>query len=82
MSVELHIGRLVLDGFGPVSGRRVAAVAERHLAALVQRHGLPAVARHDGAEGMVAPEIRLARDAGAGEIGRAVAASIYRGLAR
>ncbi|MDX1530152.1 MAG: hypothetical protein R3362_01370 [Rhodothermales bacterium] len=82
-TVELHIDRLVLRGFGRLDGAAVGATAEAELTRLLAERGVPPalqlearVTRLDGGHFYAAP------NASAEAVGRDIAHAVYGGLAR
>jgi hypothetical protein len=80
MKVNLHIDRLVLEGFSRAEGRTVGAALERELARLIDRGGLPAhlhsatpIPRLDSGSLNLSPQTRP------GTVGRQLARQIYGG---
>lgn len=85
MSIELHIGRLVLDGVPLPRGRerQLGAALQRELTVLLSAHGVGDRLRGHGSvhalQGTVVP---MHGDVGAGRLGRQIAGSIFAGLTR
>lgn len=82
MRLDLHIDRLVLEGFSPAEGRVVGRALERELARLVARDGLPAGLDARGSIPRIdAGTVGLGRTARPAAAGRQLARRVYNGLA-
>jgi hypothetical protein len=83
MNINLHIDRLVLEGF-PVrslEGTLVRIAVERELARLLAESGLPERWRGGGAVPQVLPpQFSFVPGARPAAIGRYIARSVYRGI--
>jgi hypothetical protein len=77
--IELHVEKLVLDGFPAGYGQPVAVALERELTRLLGADGL-ASARRDSSRGAIdAGTVELGA-AGAGHLGQQVANEVHRRL--
>ena len=83
VSLDLHIGELVLDGLQGVGHTQVGAAVERELGRLVANHGIPpslersrAVASLDGGS------FEVSSSPGAATVGEQIARAVYRGQGR
>jgi hypothetical protein len=85
MKIQIHIGRLVLDGL-PVTraqGARVRAAAERELSRLMQQGGVgPHLAAGGAMPKLAAPAIRFSRSERPETLGKRIAQSIHGGIGR
>jgi hypothetical protein len=83
VKIRIHVDRLVLEGWSVSSAQalRVRAGMETELARLIETHGIPGALRHSGSVPRIpVPQARVRPDSPA-QTGRAIAASVFRGLA-
>ncbi|MGI9182852.1 MAG: hypothetical protein ACR2H9_20435 [Longimicrobiaceae bacterium] len=81
--IELEIGELVLHGVAPGDRHRIGAAVERELARLLAERGLsPSLTQNGEVARLDAGALHVAPGARAESIGRQVAQSVHRGLAR
>ena len=76
--VEIHIDRLILDGFDPGDRPVIRSAVKDELARLIREHGPPA--RVSGAGSIDAGTMDITPGAPARQIGIEIARSIYQGL--
>ncbi len=83
MSINLHIGRLILDGLPVTAHGRPALVAalERELSALAEGGLAPELAAGGAVPRLAAPSIAIAPGTGPAEMGRKIAQAVYASLA-
>jgi len=81
--IALRIDELVLDGFSPLDGRRIAEAVGTELTRLLAERGLPpSLARLGAVDFIDAGEIRISPGGSANRIGIGLAAGLYSGLKR
>ncbi|PWT85215.1 MAG: hypothetical protein C5B56_14380 [Proteobacteria bacterium] len=77
--IGLHIDELVLEGFSPLDGRRIADAVRTELARLLAERGVPRpLVRGVSVEKIDAGEVRVSGTPRA--IGNSLAAGLYKGL--
>ena len=89
-AINLHIAKLVLDGFRPADRQRIADGVQRELARLLAERGVPPALLAHGTAAVidvaalprgVALGAATGGALGADAIGRHIADAVYRGLA-
>ncbi len=83
MTIDLHVGRLVLDGLnvGPGDGALIKKAVEAELSRLLSEGGLAPALRSGGAiPGMGSGSIVLNYNDRSSELGREIARSVYGGI--
>ncbi len=82
-NVDLHIDRLVLDGFEGVDRARLGAAVEAELARIFAEQGASAALRRGGARARLdGGSFEAAPDAPADALGAQIAHAVYGGLNR
>jgi hypothetical protein len=82
-TVELHINRLVLHGFGRIDRRQVGSAVLSELSRLIREQGLPSSLNQTRVFGSInAGEFKTGKSMGANSVGTQVAQKIYRGMTR
>jgi hypothetical protein len=83
MNIDLHIEKLVLEGFSSADRHRIGAAIERELARLLTERGLPPglaqkaeIPRLDGGS------FEMSRTATPERVGGRVAGAVYGGMSR
>lgn len=81
--IRVQIDELVLHGFSPLDGRRIADAVQAELTRLLAGEGLPpSLMRQAVVEFIDAGEFRMPTSANPNGIGNGLAAGLYRGLKR
>lgn len=79
--IRLHINELVLHGFSPCDGRRIADSVQTELTRLLEENGIPAeLMRSAAVEFVDAGEFKRAAAASGKDIGTGLSAALYGGL--
>jgi hypothetical protein len=77
--VELHVDELLLRGFAPADGERIAAALRRQLATLLAESGIDSASERQ-IDRVDAGPLRVGPGASPAAIGRATAAAIHGAL--
>jgi hypothetical protein len=81
--IGLHVDELVLHGFSPLDGRRIADAVQAELTRLLAEQGLPqSLMRRVAVDFIDAGEVRMPAAGSARGIGSRLAGGLYRGLKR